>query len=64
MFDRILNVTLSEENDSTAGVTQGNLEPLLSSNSHDSHQHKNNKMKSWPEPTSSSPLRITYPLRR
>ena len=37
MFDGILNVTLSEEV-STTGVTQGNLELPLPSNSLDSHQ--------------------------
>ena len=38
MFDGILNVTLSEEKVSTAGVTQGNPELLLRPNSPDSHQ--------------------------
>ena len=38
MFDGILNVTLSKKKVSTAGVTQGNLELLLSPNSPDSHQ--------------------------
>ena len=38
MFYRILNVILSEENVSTTGVTQGNLELLQRPNSSDSHQ--------------------------
>ena len=38
MFDRILNVTLSEEKVSTIGVTQGNQESLLRPNSPDLHQ--------------------------
>ena len=38
MFDGILNVTLSEENISTTGVTQANLEILLPPNSPDSRQ--------------------------
>ena len=37
MFDRVLNVTLTEEKVSTTGVTQGNLELLLPPNSLDSH---------------------------
>ena len=37
MFDGILNVTLSEEKVSTAGVTQGNHKFLLRPNSPDSH---------------------------
>ena len=36
MFDRILNVTLSEEKVSTTRVTEGNLELPLSPNSLDS----------------------------
>ena len=38
MFDRILNVTLSEEKIFTIGFIQGNLEFLLHPNSPDSHQ--------------------------
>ena len=38
MFDRILNVTLSEEKASTSGVTHGNLKLLLRPNFPDSHQ--------------------------
>ena len=38
MFNGVLNVTLSEEKVSSTGITQGNLELLLSSNSLDSHQ--------------------------
>ena len=38
MFDRVLNATLSEEKVSFTGVTQGNVELLLPSNSLDSHQ--------------------------
>ena len=38
MFEGLLNVTLSEEKISTAGVVQGNLELLLRPNSPDSHQ--------------------------
>ena len=37
MFDRFLKVTLCEE-DSTTGVTQGNLEHPLPPDSLDSHQ--------------------------
>ena len=37
MFDRVLNVTLTEEKVSTTGVTLGNLELLLPPNSLDSH---------------------------
>ena len=37
MFDKVLNVTPSEEV-STTGVTQGNLKLLLHPNSSDSHQ--------------------------
>ena len=40
MFDGILNVTLSEKV-STTGVTQGNLELPLLSNSLNSHQTQN-----------------------
>ena len=38
MFDGIVNVIPSEEKVSTTGVTLGNLELLLRSNSPDSHQ--------------------------
>ena len=38
MLDGILKVTLSEEKVFTVGVTQGNLELLLCSNSPDSQQ--------------------------
>ena len=38
IFDRILNVTLSEEKVSTIGATQGNQESLLRPNSPDSPQ--------------------------
>ena len=38
LFNGVLNVTLSEEKVSSTGITQGNLELLLSSNSLDSHQ--------------------------
>ena len=38
MFDGILNATLSKERISTTGVTQENLELLLSPNFPDSHQ--------------------------
>ena len=38
MLNRILNATLSEGKVSTAGVTRGNLELPLLSNSFDSHQ--------------------------
>ena len=38
IFDVILNVTLFEEKVSSTGVTQGNLELLLTPNSLDSHQ--------------------------
>ena len=38
MLDGVLNVTLSEEKDSTTGVTQRNLEFLPPTNSVDSHK--------------------------
>ena len=38
LFDGIVNVIPSEEKVSTTGVTLGNLELLLRSNSPDSHQ--------------------------
>ena len=55
MLDGILNATLSEEKISATGVTQENLELPLPPNSLDSHQTKNNNMKSWIDPTSSFP---------
>ena len=64
MFDRILNTTLSEENVSTTGVIQENLELPLTPNSLDSHQTENNKMKSWIDPTSSLPCSRAHPLGR
>ena len=64
MFDRILNTTLSEENVSTTGVIQENLELPLTPNSLDSHQTENNKMKSWIDPTSSLPSSRAHPLGR
>ena len=48
----ILNVTLAEDL-LTTGFTQGNPELLLSPNSLDSHQIKNNKAKFWTDPRSS-----------
>ena len=61
MFHGIRNVTLSEEV-STTGVTQENLELpcLLIFLIH--IKQKNNKMKSWTDPTSSFLLRRTHPL--
>ena len=61
MFDGILNVTLSEEV-STTGVTQEILICLLILLINT--KHKNNKMKSWTDPTSSFPLRRTHRLGR
>ena len=62
MFAEILNATLSEEV-SAIGVTQWNLELPLPPNSLDSHsKHKNNKMKSWNDLTSSFPLGRTCSL--
>ena len=50
MFDGVLNGTLSEKKVSTAGVTQGNLELLLSPNSPDltQTQAKQEKTLDWP----------------
>ena len=64
MFDGILNVTLSEEKVSTTGVTQGNLNSscILILFIHTKHRYK--KMKSWTDPTSSSPWRRTHLLGR
>ena len=56
MFDRILNVTLSEEKFFTTGITQGNLELLLRPNSLLSHtKNKYKNIKSWTGPTPSFP---------
>ena len=50
MFDGILNAILSEKVSITA-VVQQNFELPLLSNSLDSHQRQNNKMKFWTDPT-------------
>ena len=59
IFDGIVNVTLSEDV-FTIGVTQGYLELALPPDSLDQYQTKNNKMKSWTNPTSSFPLRRSH----
>ena len=63
MFEGILNVTLSEEV-STLWVTQENLELPLHPKFLIHTKHKNNKMKSWTDPTPSFPVKRTHPLGR
>ena len=62
MFDGVLNATLSEEKVSTIAVKQENLKLRLRLNFLDSHQTKNNKMKSCTDLTSSFLLKRTHPL--